>query len=86
MKKVATTGILAVLIISFLLPLTPSHVHARGITEETVARRDLVIQLDKGLSTDAQLTFPAAGSGPFPGVLLVQGSGNKGLILTKTAT
>lgn len=75
MKKVATTGILAVLIISFLLPLTPSHVQARGVTEETVARRDLVIQLDKGLSTDAQLTFPAAGSGPFPGVLLVQGSG-----------
>ncbi len=74
MKRVATTGFLVVLITFFLLPLTPGHVPAQGIIEETVARRDLVIQLDKGLSTDAQLTFPAAGSGPFPDVLLIHGS------------
>jgi alpha-beta hydrolase superfamily lysophospholipase len=38
-------------------------------------RRDLVIDLGNGLSTDAQLTIPTTGSGPFPGVLLLPGGG-----------
>jgi pimeloyl-ACP methyl ester carboxylesterase len=42
---------------------------------ETILRRDLVIDLGNGLSTDAQLTIPTTGSGPFPGVLLVPGGG-----------
>jgi hypothetical protein len=33
------------------------------------------MDLGNGLKTDAQLTFPAVGKGPFPGVLLVAGSG-----------
>jgi hypothetical protein len=35
----------------------------------------MVIDLGNGLKTNAQLTFPAVGNGPFPGVLLVAGSG-----------
>jgi uncharacterized protein len=42
---------------------------------QTVKSRDLVIDLGNGIKTNAQLTIPAVGSGPFPGVLLVHGSG-----------
>jgi uncharacterized protein len=42
---------------------------------QTVKHRDLVIDLGNGIQTNAQLTFPAVGNGPFPGVLLVAGSG-----------
>ena len=72
-KNVTVVGILVVVILSFSLPLGSSH--AQGVLNETVARRDLVIDLGEGLTTDAQLTFPAVGDGPFPGVLLVHGSG-----------
>ena len=39
------------------------------------AARDLVIDLGDGLKTEAQLTLPIVGEGPFPGILLIQGSG-----------
>ena len=42
---------------------------------QTVKYRDLVIDLGNGVQTNAQLTIPAVGNGPFPGVLLVAGSG-----------
>ena len=42
---------------------------------ETVKNRDLVIDLGNGIQTNAQLTIPAVGNGPFPGVLLGAGSG-----------
>ena len=42
---------------------------------ETISRRDLVIDLGDGLTTDAQLTYPSVGEGPFPGVLLIPGGG-----------
>src|SRR5215212_2324701 len=42
---------------------------------ETTKFRDLVIDLGNGIKTNAQLTIPAVGNGPFPGVLLVAGSG-----------
>ena len=42
---------------------------------QTVEHRDLVIDLGNGIQTNAQLTIPAVGNGPFPGVLLVPGSG-----------
>ncbi len=50
--------------------------YAQGAITETVRRRDLVIDLGDGLKTDAQLTLPVMGEGPFPGVLLIHGSGN----------
>jgi hypothetical protein len=42
---------------------------------QTVKHRDLVIDLGNGIQTNAQLTIPAVGNGPFPGVLLIAGSG-----------
>lgn len=42
---------------------------------ETMKYRDLVIDLDDGVKTSAQLTLPGIGNGPFPGVLLIPGSG-----------
>jgi uncharacterized protein len=42
---------------------------------QTIKFRNLVIDLGNGIKTKAQLTFPAIGKGPFPGVLLISGSG-----------
>ena len=36
--------------------------------------RNLVIDLGNGVKTNAQLTVPALGNGPYPGVLLIPGS------------
>ena len=38
---------------------------------QTIKYRNLVIDLGNGVKTHAQLTYPAVGKGPFPGVLLV---------------
>jgi uncharacterized protein len=42
---------------------------------QTIKYRNLVIDLGNGIKTNAQLTYPASGKGPFPGVLLISGSG-----------
>jgi uncharacterized protein len=42
---------------------------------QTIKFRNLVIDLGNGVKTNAQLTYPAIGKGPFPGVLLISGSG-----------
>jgi uncharacterized protein len=42
---------------------------------QTTKSRNLAIDLGNGLKTNAQLTYPAIGKGPFPGILLFQGSG-----------
>ncbi|MGB6671541.1 MAG: hypothetical protein WBE34_03820 [Candidatus Nitrosopolaris sp.] len=42
---------------------------------QTIKHRNLVIDLGNGVKTKAQLTLPAIGQGPFPGVLLISGSG-----------
>src|SRR5438477_12049204 len=42
---------------------------------QTIKYRNLVIDLGNGVKTKAQLTLPAIGQGPFPGVLLIPGSG-----------
>lgn len=42
---------------------------------QTIKDRNLVIDLGDGVKTNAQLTYPATGKGPFPAVLLIQGSG-----------
>jgi pimeloyl-ACP methyl ester carboxylesterase len=41
----------------------------------TVKYRNLVIDLGNGLKTKAQLTYPAVGKGPFPGVIIFPGAG-----------
>jgi hypothetical protein len=40
-----------------------------------VKNRNLTIDLGNGLKTNATLTYPAVGKGPFPGVLLISGAG-----------
>jgi hypothetical protein len=42
---------------------------------QTTKFKDIVIDLGEGVKTNAQLTIPAVGNGPFPGVLLITGSG-----------
>ena len=42
---------------------------------QAIKYRNLVIDLGNGVKTKAQLTLPAIGKGPFPGVLLIPGSG-----------
>jgi alpha-beta hydrolase superfamily lysophospholipase len=42
---------------------------------ETVKHRNLTIDLGNGLETNAQLTVPAVGEGPFPGVIIFPGAG-----------
>ena len=42
---------------------------------ETVKHRNLTIDLGNGLETNAQLTIPAVGEGPFPGVIIFPGAG-----------
>lgn len=42
---------------------------------QIVKYRDLVIDLHDGVKTNAQLSYPAIGKGPFPAVLLIPGSG-----------
>jgi len=72
-KGLAEYSSLAVFLVIILLSSFPS---ASALNQEIISRRDLVIDLGDGLTTDAQLTFPAVGDGPFPGVLLIHGSGN----------
>jgi uncharacterized protein len=75
--KITTTiaTILSLCSISFL-------VYGTGVTTayaqsdlQTIKYRNLVIDLGNGGKTNAQLTYPAIGKGPFPGILLVPGSG-----------
>jgi len=42
---------------------------------QTIVERDLTIELDGQVLTNAKLTLPAVGEGPFPAVLLIHGSG-----------
>ena len=51
---------------------------------ETVKNRNLTIDLGNGLKTNAQLTIPAIGKGPFPGVIIFPGSG-AGTVLPPTS-
>jgi hypothetical protein len=42
---------------------------------QVIKSKNLQIELDDNLTTNAQLTFPAVGQGPYPGILLITGSG-----------
>jgi pimeloyl-ACP methyl ester carboxylesterase len=66
--KALMTAVLTLLLLSSIIP-------ASALDTETISRRDLVITMGDGWTTEAQLTFPAVGSGPFPGVLLIPGGG-----------
>jgi uncharacterized protein len=62
------------LIIFFIFLLIPIA-YAQSADLKIVKYRNLTIDLGNGLKTHAQLTLPAIGNGPFPAVLLIQGSG-----------
>jgi pimeloyl-ACP methyl ester carboxylesterase len=42
---------------------------------KTIRRTNLILDLGEGVTTEAQLTYPILGDGPFPTVLLVPGGG-----------
>jgi alpha-beta hydrolase superfamily lysophospholipase len=67
LKRSLLACLLSAVLVLLILPT--------GIAQEVITHRDLSIDLGDGLKTDAQLTLPAVGEGPFPGVLLIQGSG-----------
>ena len=51
----------------------------------TIKYRNLVLDLGNGVKTSAQLTIPVIGEGPFPGVLLIPGSGPTDMNYTEGA-
>jgi alpha-beta hydrolase superfamily lysophospholipase len=76
--------------VSILSESTLDH-HTAAVTDvyaqpyvETVKHRNLTIDLGNGLKTNAQLTIPAMGEGPFPGVIVFPGSGG-GSVLPPTS-
>lgn len=69
------SAILPAYLSSMNLTLSPfSHVYAQSDIQ-TVNHRDLVIDLGYGIKTNAEFTFPAVGEGPFPGAIIIPGSG-----------
>src|SRR5215212_8415333 len=66
--------ILCLCSISYLVDGTSLTVYAQQYIQ-TIKYRNLVIDLGNGVKTNAQLTLPAVGKGPFPGVLLIAGTG-----------
>ncbi len=69
--------LIAILVLS-CLAATISNEQQTALAQpyiQTVKYRNLVIDLGNGVKTNAQLTYPAIGKGPFPGVLLIHGSG-----------
>lgn len=71
--------------ISIVLSIFALHLLCYGVTVvltsyaqsdlQTTKHRNMVIDLGNSLETNARLNLPAIGDGPFPGVLLVPGSG-----------
>src|SRR6476661_8898420 len=72
-KKLGIQYLSILIIAVFSLALSASVVHAQPYVE-TVKHRYLTIDLGNGLKTNAQLTIPAIGKGPFPGVIIFPGS------------
>ncbi len=69
------TGVLVLIGILVLMHFS-SFYTVKALNQESILRRDFEIDLGNGLKTKAQLTFPSIGEGPFPCVLLIQGSGS----------
>jgi pimeloyl-ACP methyl ester carboxylesterase len=61
-------------LISFLIYGNNFTLYAQSDLQ-TTKHRDIDIDLGNKIKTNAQLTYPAIGKGPFPGVLLITGSG-----------
>jgi pimeloyl-ACP methyl ester carboxylesterase len=81
---------LSAMSVSILSESTLDH-HTAAATDvqaqpyvETVKHRNLTIDLGNGLKTNGQLTIPAVGEGPFPGVIIFPGAG-AGSVLPPTS-
>jgi hypothetical protein len=78
-KTEASTGlILIVILVLSCLSTSIFKQQDQALAQQSVQTtksRNLAIDLGNGLKTNAQLTYPAIGKGPFPGILLFQGSG-----------
>jgi pimeloyl-ACP methyl ester carboxylesterase len=74
MLLIGTVAIVALYSISFAMSGNNFTILAQQDLE-TKKYRNMVIDLGDGVKTNAQLTLPAVGKGPFPGVLLIHGSG-----------
>jgi pimeloyl-ACP methyl ester carboxylesterase len=72
--KLFLIGILGLSFLSVSIFNQQDHALAQQYIQ-TIKYRSLVIDLGNGVKTNAQLTLPAIGKGPFPSVLLVHGSG-----------
>ena len=75
MLLIGTVAVVALYSISFAMSGNNFTILAQQDLE-TKKYRNMVIDLGDGVKTEAQLTLPAVGNGPFPGVLLIHGSGN----------
>jgi uncharacterized protein len=67
-NKRRTITLLLIIIITTQIPIAQA-----GIT--SIIRTEIEIDLGEGIKTDAQITTPSVGDGPFPVVLLVPGGG-----------
>lgn len=65
---------MAISFVILLFSVSVLTVHAQSDLQ-TTKYRNMVIDLGNGLETNARLNIPANGDGPFPGVLLIAGSG-----------
>src|SRR5499433_1423011 len=78
-KTEASTGLFLICILGlFCLSTSIFKQQNQALAQQyiqTIKYRNLVIDLGNGVKTKAQLTYPAVGKGPFPGVLLIPGSG-----------
>jgi uncharacterized protein len=81
--RLSSLLLIAILALSCLSGATTTFVEEQNNNEvvaqpylQTINYRNLSIDLGNGgLKTNAQLSLPAVGNGPFPGVLLIAGSG-----------
>jgi pimeloyl-ACP methyl ester carboxylesterase len=75
--------ILSLYSLSFLLSGNNFTIYAQKDLE-TIKYRNMIIDLGDSVKTNAQLTIPAVGKGPFPGVVIFPGAG-AGSVLPPTS-
>ncbi len=76
MSNIATVNACIILIAVLLVSTYTISPSAPATAQlQTIVERDLTIELDEQVITNAKLTLPAVGAGPFPAVLLIHGSG-----------
>jgi alpha-beta hydrolase superfamily lysophospholipase len=76
LSNIATVNACIILIAVLLVSTYTISPSAPAIAQlQTIVERDLTIELDGQVLTNAKLTLPTVGAGPFPAVLLIHGSG-----------